>query len=64
MTITVSVVLLLGIAVAVLIRFKAVAVGAAVVVLLFGFYLSDTGAAPTIRELTTSIANAVRDIGN
>ncbi|QKW07383.1 hypothetical protein HUT18_14295 [Streptomyces sp. NA04227] len=62
MTLSISAVVLFGIFVALLIRFKAVGAGAAVVVLLFGFYLARTDAADSIDRVMASLAETVRDI--
>lgn len=64
MFLTISALALLGLLLALLLRFKALGIGAAVVALLFGFYLSRTGAAESIDQIMTALANAVRDIGN
>lgn len=62
MAITISLVLIFGIALAVLLRFKALGAGAAIVAVLFGFYLADTDARATVNDLTTAVINAVRSI--
>ncbi|MFP3992387.1 hypothetical protein U9R90_33960 [Streptomyces sp. E11-3] len=62
MALTLSLVLLLGIALAVLLRFKALGAGAAVVAVLFGFYLADTGASTTVNDLVTAVTDALRSI--
>ncbi|WP_326811195.1 hypothetical protein OIE62_20605 [Streptomyces scopuliridis] len=64
MFLTISALALLGLLLALLLRFKAVGIGAAVVAVLFGFYLSRTGAAESIDQVITALADAVRDIGN
>lgn len=64
MTVTVSLVLLLGFGLALALKFKSVGAGAATLAALFGFYLADTDAAPSINEFTTAIATALNDIGN
>ncbi|GAA2662776.1 hypothetical protein GCM10010400_22450 [Streptomyces aculeolatus] len=64
MNLTISVVLLAGIALAVVLRLKSATLTGAVIAVLFGFYLADTDAAPTVNELVTAIADAVRGIGN
>jgi hypothetical protein len=63
MTVTLSLVLILGIAVVALLRFRAVAIGAAIVCVLFGFYVADTDAAATINDTVSSIADVISDIG-
>ncbi|RFU83271.1 hypothetical protein DY218_28605 [Streptomyces triticagri] len=62
MAITLSVVFVLGIAAFVLLRFKAVGLVAAVILVLFGFYLADTDASSTIRQITNSVIDTIRDI--
>lgn len=59
MAITLSVVVILGVLLALLLRYKSLGVGAAVVAVLFGFYLANTGARHTINDLTTAIAHAI-----
>ncbi|UQA93104.1 hypothetical protein [Streptomyces halobius] len=59
MALTIPLVLLFGIVVALLIRFKALGIGAAVIAVLFGFYLADTGARRTINQLISSLAHAI-----
>ncbi|GAA2650879.1 hypothetical protein GCM10010400_09880 [Streptomyces aculeolatus] len=63
MTITITALALFGLLLALLIRFRAVGVPAAVVALLFGFYLSRTGAADSIDQIMTALADAVNDAG-
>jgi hypothetical protein len=62
MAVTISLVLLFGVVLALLLRFKAVGAGAAVVAVLFGFYLADTGARSTVNDLTTAVINAIHSI--
>ncbi|WP_255954607.1 hypothetical protein [Streptomyces odontomachi] len=64
MVLSISALLLFGLFVVLLVRFKAVGVGAAIVTLLFGFYLARSGAAEPIDQVMTAVADAVRDIGN
>ncbi|NBM17502.1 hypothetical protein [Streptomyces sp. GC420] len=64
MFLTISAIALLGLLLALLLRFKALGIGAAVIAVLFGFYLSRTGAAQSIDQVMTALADAVRDIGN
>lgn len=64
MTVTVSLVLLLALGMGALLKGGHLRTGAAVVAVLFGFYLANTDAAPTINKTVTSIAEAVTDIGN
>lgn len=62
MTVTVPLVLLFGLGVAALLKFRAVGVGAAALVLLFGFYLADSAAADTVRQLVTAVGDVLGDI--
>ncbi|MER7172636.1 hypothetical protein [Streptomyces mesophilus] len=62
MTVTVSVVLVFGIAVTVLIKYKAVGLVAAVILILFGFYLADTSARTTINQSVSAFLATIRDI--
>ncbi|KNE79656.1 MULTISPECIES: hypothetical protein [Streptomyces] len=64
MFLTISAIALFGLFLALLLRFRALGIGAAVIAVLFGFYLSRTGAADSIDQVMTALANAVRDIGN
>ncbi len=63
MTLTVSVVLIAGLLLALLLKHKALGIGAAIIATVFGFYLADTGAAATVNQLITALANALRGIG-
>ncbi|WP_171166819.1 hypothetical protein [Streptomyces sp. I05A-00742] len=63
MFVTISALALFGVLLALLIRFKAVGIGAAAVAVLFGFYLSRTGAAGSIDQIMTALSGAVRDLG-
>ncbi|MGW0736331.1 hypothetical protein [Streptomyces sp. NPDC002851] len=62
MSLTLSLVLILGIAAVVLIRFRAVGIGAAVLLVLFGFYLADTDARTTINDLVAGALSVIRSI--
>ncbi|MEU8993449.1 hypothetical protein AB0C95_01280 [Streptomyces caniferus] len=59
MAITLSLVVILGVLLALLLRHKSLGVGAAVVAVLFGFYLANTDARHTINDLTTAITRAI-----
>ncbi|WP_406273665.1 hypothetical protein OHT93_26040 [Streptomyces sp. NBC_00191] len=61
MVITVSLVFVFGIALALLLRFKALGAGAAIVAMLFGFYLADTDARTTVNSLMGAVVNALPD---
>jgi len=63
MVLTIPLVLLLAVVVAMLLRSNAVGAGAAVALALFGFYLADTGAADTVNQLVTAIADALNGAG-
>ncbi|NUL22577.1 hypothetical protein [Streptomyces lunaelactis] len=58
MAITISLVLFFGIALVLLLRFKALGAGAAIVAVLFGFYLADTDARTTVNDLMGAVVNA------
>ncbi|OEV02758.1 hypothetical protein [Streptomyces oceani] len=62
MAISLSLVLLLGIILVMIIRNGSMKTGPAIVAVLFGFFLASTGAAPTINDTMSSIANAINDI--
>ena len=62
MAITVSLVFVLGIAAAVLLKYKAVGGIAAVLLILFGFYLADTDADSTINQIVGTVIDTLRDI--
>ncbi|NUK08660.1 hypothetical protein HRW18_11690 [Streptomyces lunaelactis] len=59
MAITISLVLFFGIALVLLLRFKALGAGAAIVAVLFGFYLADTDARTTVNDLMGAVVNAL-----
>ncbi|MFC8829376.1 hypothetical protein ACFT9I_28975 [Streptomyces sp. NPDC057137] len=62
MFLTISALALTGLFLALLLRFRALGIGAAAVAVLFGFYLSRTGAADSIDQIMTALANAVRNV--
>lgn len=64
MLLTISALALLGLFLALLLRFKALGIGAAVVAVLFGFYLSRTDASQSIDQVMAALSGAIRDIGN
>ncbi|MGW7521208.1 hypothetical protein ACWGJ2_37095 [Streptomyces sp. NPDC054796] len=59
MAVTLSLVLILGLILALLLRFKSLGIGAALVAVLFGFYLASTDARHTITDLTNAVTNAI-----
>ncbi|MBO3750312.1 hypothetical protein J5X84_29885 [Streptosporangiaceae bacterium NEAU-GS5] len=59
MVISVSVVLLLGVAVVLALRYTRLALWHAVVCVLFGFYLSQTAAAPEVQRMVSTIVRAI-----
>ncbi|MET7715867.1 hypothetical protein [Streptomyces sp. NPDC005407] len=61
MAITISLVFVFGIALALLLRFKALGAGAAIVAVLFGFYLADTDARTTVNDLMGAVIQALPD---
>ncbi|MFD5424820.1 hypothetical protein V1460_34735 [Streptomyces sp. SCSIO 30461] len=62
MTFTISALLLFGVLLFLLIRSKSVGGVAAVVAVLFGYYLSHTPAAPAIDQFMAALANAIPDL--
>lgn len=64
MVLTVSALALLGLFLVLLLRFKSLGVGAAVVAVLFGFYLARTGAADSVDQIMTALSDAIRDFAN
>ncbi|MDI3389643.1 hypothetical protein QIS99_26150 [Streptomyces sp. B-S-A8] len=62
MALTISLVLLFGIGAFVLLRFKAVGPVAAVILVLFGFYLADTDARTTINDLVQGALSVIRSV--
>ncbi|WP_327656026.1 hypothetical protein [Streptomyces sp. NBC_00483] len=64
MTVTIPLVLLLAAALLALLRFRALSGGAAVVAVLFGFYLASTDANATINGLVSAITSAIPNLGS
>lgn len=58
-----SVLALLGLFLVLLLRFKSLGVGAALVAVLFGFYLARTGAAEPVDQIMTALTDAIGDLG-
>ncbi|MFE2599965.1 hypothetical protein ACFXCZ_26325 [Streptomyces sp. NPDC059396] len=63
MFLTISALALFGLFLALLLRFRALGVGAAAVAVLFGFYLSRTGAADAIDQIMSALSSAIHNIG-
>jgi hypothetical protein len=59
---SISVVVLLAIIVFILIKKSGLNAGHAVVCMLLGFYIADSSIAPTVSELTTSVAGMIGGI--
>ncbi|AKA05128.1 membrane protein [Streptomyces noursei ZPM] len=59
MELNISAVPLLGVVLVVMIRGKSLKAGPAVVAVLFGFFLADTGAAPDIHQFMASVAGLI-----
>ncbi|MGB8944971.1 MAG: hypothetical protein WCD21_32780 [Streptomyces sp.] len=59
MALSISLVLLLAIVLVVLLRGGSLKAGPAIVAVLFGFFLADTGAAPDITKFVQSIADMI-----
>ncbi|MFF1419350.1 hypothetical protein [Streptomyces sp. NPDC058280] len=64
MVLTVSALALLGLFLVLLLRFKSLGIGAALVAVLFGFYLARTGAADSVDQIMTALSDALRDFAN
>ncbi|MFD4118432.1 hypothetical protein ACFWSJ_33950 [Streptomyces niveus] len=64
MVLTVSALALLGLFLVLLLRFKSLGIGAALVAVLFGFYLARTSAADSIDQIMTALSDTIRDFGN
>ncbi|MGW6310314.1 hypothetical protein [Streptomyces niveus] len=64
MVLTMSALALLGLFLVLLLRFKSLGVGAALVAVLFGFYLARTGAADSVDQIMTALSDAIRDFAN
>ncbi|WP_328879155.1 hypothetical protein [Streptomyces sp. NBC_00299] len=62
MALSISLVLVLGIVVVLLIRTKSVKPGAAIVCVLFGFFLAGTSIAPNINRFVTGVADMIGHI--
>ncbi|MFI1908716.1 hypothetical protein ACH444_22830 [Streptomyces microflavus] len=62
MAITVSLVALFGLVLFFLLRSKTLGWGSAFIAVMFGFFLSSTGASGPINELTTAVINAIPDL--
>jgi hypothetical protein len=60
---TVSALALFGLLLLLLLRYKSLGAGAAIVAVLFGFYLARTGAASSIDQLMSAVGSAVHSIG-
>ncbi len=62
MSFSISALLLFGLLLGMLIRSKSVGAGAAIVAVLFGYYLSHTPAAPAIDQVMAALADAIPDM--
>lgn len=63
MSFSISALAFFGLLLAMLIRSKSVGIGAAAVAMLFGFYLSRTGASAPIDQVMSAIGNAIPSFG-
>ncbi|QLE73972.1 hypothetical protein FGW37_22450 [Streptomyces rectiverticillatus] len=63
MSFSISALVLFGLLLAMFIRSKSVGIGGATVAILFGYYLSRTGAAGSIDQVMSSIGHAIPSIG-
>ncbi|MEV0527080.1 hypothetical protein AB0I66_26970 [Streptomyces sp. NPDC050439] len=59
MAFSISAVVLFGFLLGLLIKFKTVGPGSAVVGVLFGYYLANSGAASTIDDLMSSLSHTI-----
>lgn len=59
MAFSISALVLFGALLALLMRYRAVSAGAAVVALLFGFYLARSSAADSIDQLMSAVKDAI-----
>ncbi|WP_344018998.1 hypothetical protein [Streptomyces luteireticuli] len=59
MSFSISALVFFGLLMAMLVRSKALGAGSAVVAVLFGFYLSRTGAAAPIDQVMAAISHAI-----
>ena len=59
MVVSISALVLFGALLALLMRYRAVSAGAAVVALLFGFYLARSSAADSIDQLMSAVKDAI-----
>lgn len=63
MAFSISALVLFGALLALLIRYRALSTAAAVVALLFGFYLARSNAAPSIDQIMTALSHALPTAG-
>ncbi|MEV6671083.1 hypothetical protein [Streptomyces sp. NPDC051162] len=63
MSFSISALLLFGLLLAMLVRSKSVGIGSAAVAVLFGYYLSRTGASAPIDQVMSAVGNAVPKFG-
>ncbi|RLV01338.1 hypothetical protein CTZ27_12615 [Streptomyces griseocarneus] len=59
MSFSISALVLFGLLLAMLIRSRSVGIGSAAVAVLFGYYLSRTGASAPIDQVMTALGNAL-----
>ncbi|MEC4014938.1 hypothetical protein [Streptomyces sp. H27-D2] len=62
MSLNVPLVLLFALVLGFLLRSKSLGYGAAFVAVMFGFFLSSTGAADPMNDLTAAVVTAIRDL--
>ncbi|MEW2518765.1 hypothetical protein [Actinacidiphila alni] len=63
MIFSISALVLFGALLALLMRFRAVGAGAAIVALLFGFYLARSNAAPSVDQIMSALRDAIPSSG-
>lgn len=59
MAFSISALVLFGVLLTLLLRYRALSAGAAVVALLFGFYLARSGAAPSVDQIMSALRDAI-----
>ncbi|MFJ2632739.1 hypothetical protein ACIO6U_12420 [Streptomyces sp. NPDC087422] len=63
MIFSISALVLFGALLALLMRYRAIGAGAAVVALLFGFYLARSDAAPSVDQIMSALRDAIPSSG-
>jgi hypothetical protein len=63
MIFSISALVLFGALLALLMRYRAIGAGAAIVALLFGFYLARSNAAPSVDQIMSALRDAIPSSG-